>query len=564
MMVGMTTVKQEQVLIRAGATDLGNGHISLGLFAPHKRSMHAIGDFNHWDRDATPMHLQEQDGLWVADIDLQDSHSGEIAYQYLINAGEKDEVIIADPYTKQLRWVKDQPVPQSIVAVGHAPYRWGDSGFGAKRLNELVIYELHVGDFSPEGTFNGVTERLDYIRDLGVTAIELMPIQEFPGDRSWGYNPAFFFCPESNYGRADELKALIDGAHQRGISIILDVVFNHTDSQNPLTRLYSFQDSPYFGQDGNPWGFPDFNHWSDATKRLMKDIQDYWLLEFHIDGFRYDHAEGIGYDATSGMSFVTWAARQTKPYAYLIAEDLRDPGGIVRNAGVDASWHESFHGMVRAQLREGDYQGRQYGDMDGLLREVIFNNSGYTDNAQAINYLENHDQERIAFEIRTNPALDIDQAVNAKSKLGALLLFTAAGVPMVYAGQEFGMQTPKTIDANKLQWERLSDPTWTDLRNWYASMCQLRASNPALRINTIEPILISNERKLLIFKRWDEGGNQIVVGLNFAPQSQQVEVAFPRAGKWHEWTFDYDEDFGDQAIRSIELPASGGKVWIAN
>ena len=426
-----------------------------------------------------------------------------------------------------------------------------------------MIYELHVGDFSPEGTFNGVTQKLDYIRDLGVAAIELMPIQEFPGDRSWGYNPVYFFCPESSYGTIDDLKALIDQAHQRGIGILLDVVFNHTDSSNPLTMLYSFQDSPYFGQDGNPWGFPDFNHWSEATKRFIKDIQNYWLTEFHVDGFRYDHTEGIGWDAENGMNFIRWAAKQTKPYAYLIAENLPDPSGVVRNTNIEASWHESFHGMVRAQLREGDYQGRQYGDMLGLFNEMLFHTDGYTDNAQSINYLENHDQERIAFEIRTNPVLDIDQAVNAKSKLGALVLFTAMGVPMLYAGQEFGTSSPKTIDVNKLQWERLNDATWSDLRNWYVTLARLRATNPALTINQIEPLVVDNERKLLAFKRWDDGGNQIVVGLNFTAASQHLEISFPRGGKWHEWTLDYDEDLGDTATHTVEIPASGGKVWIS-
>ena len=553
------TAQKQNKLAPAGAIDHGAGVTTFALFAPHKQTAHLIGDFNDWNPKATPMNLQA-DGGWAVELKLE---PGEYGYQFLIDADIDKAVTIADPYARKLRWVAGQSIPHSVIEVSKQPYKWGDGGFGIKPLNQLVIYELHVGDFSPEGSFKGVTEKLDYIRDLGISAIELMPIQEFPGDQSWGYNPAYFFCPESSYGSIDDLKELIDQAHQRGIGVVLDVVLNHTDSSNPLTMLYSFQDSPYFGQDGNPWGFPDFNHWSDATKRFIKDIQDYWLTEFHVDGFRYDHTEGIGWDAENGMNFITWAAKQTKPYAYLIAEHLPDPGGVVRSTGVEASWHESFHGIVRAQLREGEYQGRQYGDMQALLAEMLFQTDGYTDNAQAINYLENHDQERIAFEIRTNPALNIDQAVNAKSKLGALVLFTAMGVPMLYAGQEFGTNSPKTIDVNKLLWERLNDGTWADLRNWYATLAQLRAQNPALTINYLEPLVVDNERKLLIFKRWDEGGNQVVVGLNFTAASQQVEVTFPRGGKWHEWTLNYDQDFGDATTRTVELPPSGGKVWIA-
>lgn len=545
--------------VTAGAVDHGYERVTFGLFAPHKKDVRLIGDFNNWDPNAAVMTLNA-DGLWVTELNLPPAEYG---YQFLIDHGSDKEVTIADPYSRRLRYVEGTAEPHSVIVVGQTPFVWHDDGFGTKPLNELVIYELHVGDFSPEGTFKGVTAKLDYIRDLGVSAIELMPVQEFPGDRSWGYNPAYFFAPESSYGSADDLKELIDQAHQRGIAIILDMVFNHTDASNPLTRLYPYQESPYFGQDGNPWGFPDFNHWSDATKRFIRDVQDYWLLEFHVDGFRYDHTEGIGWDAENGMNFIAWAARQTKPHVCLIAENLKDPAGVVKNTHVDASWHESFHGVLRAQLREGEFQGHQYGDMQAVLNEMIYSREGYGDNAQAINYLESHDQERIAFEVRTNPTLDIDQAVNAKSKLGALAMFTAQGVPMLYAGQEFGEQTRKTVDANKLHWERLNDGTWSDLKNFYASLAKLRAANPALTKNTIEPIVVDNERKVLVFKRWDDGGNQVVVGLNFSPVSQTLDVGFPRAGKWHEWTRDYDEELGENPVKSVELPPSGGKVWIA-
>lgn len=555
----MTVVMDAPIM--AGATDHGYERVTFGLFAPHKKTVHLIGDFNDWDRTGAEMQRHD-DGMWTTEMTLPPAEYG---YQFLIDKGTPSEVVIADPYSKQLRWVEGQPEPHSIITVGKAPYIWNDGDFQIKPLNELILYELHVGDFSPEGTFRGVTQKLDYIRDLGVNAIELMPIQEFPGDRSWGYNPAYFFAPESSYGSADDLRELIDQAHQRGIGVILDMVFNHTDASNPLTRLYPYQDSPYFGQDGNPWGFPDFNHWNDATKRFIKDVQDYWLLEFKVDGFRYDHSEGIGWDHENGMNFIAWSARQTKPHAVLIAENLPDPDGVVHNTYVDASWHPNFNCVVRAQLREGEYQGTQYGDMQALLHEMVFATEGYTDNAQSINYLESHDLERIVFEIRTNPNLDVDEAVNAKSKLGALVLFTATGVPMIYAGQEFGMSTPKTVDENKLQWERLNDGTWNDLKNFYASLAHMRSSaqNRAFHINNLEPLIVDNERKVLVFKRWDEGGNQAVVGLNFTPSSQTVEVTFPRGGTWHEWTRNYDEQFGDNAKQAVELPPSGGKVWIA-
>ena len=165
--------------------------------------------------------------------------------------------------------------------------------------------------------------------------------------------------------------------------------------------------------------------------------------------------------------------------------------------------------------------------------------------------------------MRTNPTLDNDEAVRAKCQLAALALYTAAGVPMIYAGQEFATSTPKTIDSNKLDWNRLNDPVWEDLKNTFANMATLRANHNALTQNSLEAILVDNDRKLLIFKRWNDQGNQVVVGLNFAPAEQAAEITFPRAGLWHEWMYDYDADFGDQPTQTISLPPSGGKVWIA-
>jgi 1,4-alpha-glucan branching enzyme len=536
-----------------GAHDRGDGITTFALWAPWKRSVHLIGDFNNWDREADPLAV-DQSGLWWIEKHLD---PGTYAYQFVIDG----ETVIGDPYARALRWVEGSPQPHALVEVGAQPYTWGDAGFSIKPLNQLVIYELHVGDFSPEGTFAGVTARLDHIANLGVDAIELMPIQEFPGDRSWGYNPAYFFAPESTYGSVEDLKRLIDTAHQKGIGVILDMVFNHAASDTPLNLLYPYDQNPYFSTDGNPWGFPDFNLWSDATKRLIKDIQDYWLTEFHIDGFRYDYVEGMGYDGIGGMSFIAWAARQTKPHVYLIAEDIvADPAAVVRDTEIDASWHWQFLKVLRAQLREGEYQGNHYGDLDALLRVLTFGGDGYQDNAQPINYLESHDEERLIHEVMTNPAIDQGGAVR-KSMLGAIMLFTAQGVPMLYHGQEFGAHAPKTTDTNKLPWEYMASEAGQQLYRHYATLAYLRHTQAALQGNTFEPLLVDHERKLLAYHRWADNGSDIVVAVNLAPASQHAALPFPRQGRWHEWLHDYDEEIGD-GPQDVEIPGSFGKIWV--
>lgn len=540
--------------IAGGACVADDGKVLFALWAPWKKSIHIVGDFNGWDAKADPLKVDDN-GVWWIEKQLE---PGSYEYQFVLEG----ETYICDPYAHKLRWADGNPEPHAIIEVGDKPYQWGDEGFGIKPLNQLVIYELHVGDFSPEGTFQGVIDRLDYIADLGIDAIELMPVQEFPGDRSWGYNPAYFFAVESAYGSAEDFKRLVDAAHQRGIGIILDMVFAHTTTDGPISRLYPFDQNPYFSGGTNPWGFPSLNHWNDATKRLIDDIQRYWLTDFHIDGFRYDYVEGIRYDGISGMSFISWAAKQCKPHAYLIAEDIvQDPAAVVRDTETDCSWHWQFNKMLRAQLYESEYQGNGYGDMDGVERVLRFNGDGYLDNAQPINFLETHDEERLIRDAQScNQNID-DAGATRKSMLGAIALFTGQGVPMLYHGQEFGTKSEKTVDENKIPWEYLESDAGKALRAHYASLAYLRHTQGALQGNCFEVLHKDGETKTIVFHRWNDAGSIVVVALNFSPAAQHVSVCFPRPGRYHEWLHDYDEHVGEEAV-DVEIPSSYGKVWV--
>lgn len=538
----------------SGAWDRGDGRVTFALWAPWKKSVALVGDFNNWDASANLLTVDES-GLWWA---VQQLEPGTYAYQFVLDGA----TWIADPYARRLRWADGNPEPHALVEVGAASYSWNDGSFGIKPLNELVIYEVHVGDFSPAGTFKGLAERLDYIADLGVDAIELMPVQEFPGDRSWGYNPAYFFAVESAYGSAAEFKQLVDAAHQKGIGIILDMVFAHTTADGPISRLYPFDENPYFGSGTNPWGFPSLDHWNDATKQLIRDVQDYWLTEFHIDGFRYDYVEGIRYDGLSGMSFIAWAAKQTKPYAYLIAEDIvADPAAVVRDTETDCSWHWQFNKVIRAQLYENEYQGNAYGDMDAIARVLSFAGDRYHDNAQPINFIETHDEERVIADAQScNPKID-GAGATRKSMLGAIALFTAQGVPMLYHGQEFGTKSPKTVDVNKLLWEYLDSDAGKAMRGHCSSLAYLRHTQAALHGNNFEILHKDAATKTIVFQRWNDQGNVVVVALNFSPADQTIHLKFPRAGRYHEWLHDYDEHVGNEPAQ-VEIPDSYGKIWV--
>ena len=534
-----------------GARELSDGRVAFALHAPWKHSVHLLGSFNKWSQTADPLAVSEQGIWWI----VKELSAGEYEYQFLIDG----ETVIGDPYAHEVRW--NGPQPSAVVRVGGEHFHWNDAGFGIKPLNELVIYELHVGDFSPAGTFKGVTERMPYLRDLGVSAIELMPIFEFPGDVSWGYNPAYFFAPEASYGSPDDLRELIDTAHLNGIGVILDVVFNHIDGSSPINNLYPYDQNPYFGNDGNPWGFPDFNHWNDTVKQLLSDVQTYWLTEMHIDGLRYDYAPGIGFDGESGMSFLTWQARQVKPHAYLIVENTDDYTSMVHKTEADASWNIAFSYQMIANMRESEFHGKQYADLDATMNALDFRHTGYSDNAQAINFLESHDEQRLMYEIATNPNLHPD-AAHQKSRMGAICLFTATGIPMLYHGQEFGMWTERTIDKNPLQWELLEHDAGRDLHAFYRGMIALRNSCRALVGNNIKPLVCDHERHMLAYYRWsDDEQSHAVVVVNFGMNTDYLDIPFPRTGVWHEWVFNYDREIGDGAT-GIQVPGSGGKVFV--
>jgi 1,4-alpha-glucan branching enzyme len=292
----------------------------------------------------------------------------------------------------------------------------------------------------------------------------------------------------------------------------------------------------------------------------VKDIQDYWLKECHVDGFRYDHVEGINWDGVNGMSFISWAARQAKSDVLLIAEILvQDPAAVVQNTEVNASWHWQFCRVLRCQLTESDRDGFRCGDMHTLMSLISHTGSGYSDNSEPINYIESHDEERLTWDVLRNPAMNEDSALR-KSQLAAIALFTAQGIPMIYSGQEFCAAAPKTVDESKLPWGNMTQPRGELLYKHHATLAYLRSQCPAFQFNNIAPILIDDDRRIIVFKRWT-ADCVAVTALNFSPDAQHVTFTIPEPGLWHEWLFNYDEMTTAQPL-NVEIPGSFGKVWI--
>jgi len=353
--------------------------------------------------------------------------------------------------------------PSMVVDPG--AFAWTDRRWPGRRIEELVFYELHVGTFSAEGTFAGVEARLPYLRDLGVTAIELMPIADFPGGRNWGYDGAALFAPARCYGAPDDLRRLVDAAHQLGLAVFLDVVYNHTGPDGAYLHAFS----PYYfsSRHSSPWGAGvnlDGEHAGPVRAFLIENAQ-HWIHEYHVDGLRLDATHAMRDDGprhflaelSSGVHGAAGARR-----VLLVAEDHRNLALMVKPEadggwGLDAVWADDFHHELR-RLLAGDADG-YYADFNGTAADVattirrgwffMGQHSGYLREARGTDpagvalsrfvvCLQNHDQiGNRAFGDRLHHQIDL-----AAFRAASVLLLTGPETPLLFMGQEWGASAP--------------------------------------------------------------------------------------------------------------------------
>ena len=554
-----------------------HGATTFFLTAPEKPAVHLVGDFNQWDPLATPMH-RVNDVLFSVTVPLR----GPTHYRFVVTMDQAgQQVVVADPYAREIRW--DHAGPMAYLA-DDEPYVWHDGGWRRPALRDLVLYELGVRDFSGEkrhhrdyyGTFAGVQRKLDHLQTLGINAVELMPISEFPGDSSWGYNPVFYMAPKWIYGRPEEFKQLVDAAHQRGIAVLLDMVFNHAWGDHPYYRMYP----PMFTPDGkqlpdqnpffhhpenghaNSWGGVDWDHASPYTLAYMRDVVRFWLEEYRVDGFRFDWVGGVewdpwepdreGFDPHYGIAPIARTARETAPDCYLIGEYWPINGGhpaktaarMVRETEIDAVWNGAFHHTLENCLTQQWQWERQ--NLPFALGG--YRTQGFSRADQVVNYLVSHDERRPEHEIQfwgahiqLNEASGSQRFANRwelamqKARLGAVALLTAPGVPMLLAGQEFGEDCERTIAFWPLDWTKLSMPQGQRQFEFYRQLLRLRREHPALRSDFVEFYGDDFARwKVLRYKRWDGAGDVAVVGLNFDNCEHRIGLGFPFDGRWCE------------------------------
>ena len=404
---------------------------TLCLWAPNKGSVYVISELSGWEVD--PNYQMKKDGeyFWIELSGL--TANKEYPFQYLVD----EEIYIAEPFADKILDPNDQYIPSStypnlltypeeavrdewyfnrlsVLETGRSEYEWQTTNYAMPEQSELVIYELLIRDFFDQGqqNYQNLIDTLSYLSDLGVNAIELMPIMEFNGNESWGYNPAFMFAPDKYYGTREKFKEFVDAAHGKGIAVILDIAMNHNDIPAPFALMYfDFDkmtptvDNPWFNTGAtHPFNvFFDFDHESQYTQQFLDTINHYWLNEYKIDGYRFDLSKGFtqkysgndvgawsSYDA-SRVSLLKRMADEIwshSPDAYVILEHFADNTeekeladyGMMLWGNLNHNYNQLAMGYASSSNIDWGY----YKTRDWTKPNLI-------------TYMESHDEERMVY-----------------------------------------------------------------------------------------------------------------------------------------------------------------------
>lgn len=544
--------------------------IEFNLFAPYNEGAALIGSFSNWEE--IPMQKGE-DGYFRTKVNLEDG-----VYQYKFKVRSKSWFLepdawveIVDPYATDI----DDPTQNGVIRIKDGDrivdtYVWQHDDKPLPADRELVIYEMHVADFSggeadplARGKYEHVVEKLDYLVELGINAIELMPLKEYPGDYSWGYNPRYFFAAESSYGTTEGLKKLIDECHARGIRVIIDGIYNHSEASSPLTQIdhdYWYHHAPR--DPDNNWG-PEFNYElydekleTYPARKFIGDTVRYWIQEYHLDGIRFDAARQI-----ANYDFMHWIVQEAKNAAgpkpfYTVAEHIPETPSITNLDGpMDGCWHDSFYHCIVEHICGDTF------DLERLKEVIDCKRQGFLGATNVVNYVSNHDHDRVMTELGNRGILD--EAAFKRAKLGAVLLMTAVGVPLIWMGEEFGEYKGKTIEQAKIDWTVLANDSNKNLWEYYKGLIHLRKNNQALYTENIDFFHEDPDSKVFAYTRWNDEGSRVVVVANLSDNylAGYSVPHFPANGTWHEWTGDYDVESGDDNIL-IDLPEYEAKVFV--
>ena len=548
-------------------TVLYPGGVAFRVWAPFASSVFAAGTFNQWSATAAPF-ASEGGGCWS--VEVPGATIGD-EYQFVIHNGAQ-VLWHKNPYASEV-------VNSSGNAIIHDPdFAWTGEDFVMPPRKELVIYEMHVGSFNDStgagpGTFAEIVPKLGYLRDLGINAIEIMPVLEFPMSFSWGYNPSDPFAVESALGGPQGLQRFVKAAHSLGIAVIMDVVYNHFGPGDlDLWCFDGWSDESHNGgiyfydndRSHTPWSDTRPDYGRPEVRQYLRDNALFWLNKYRIDGLRFDSVSNIrsvnGRDLPDGWSLLQYIhneIRSTQPWKITIAEDLQNNEWITKEtdvggAGFSSQWDAAFvHPIRDAVIAQSDADRNLFAVRDALYHRY----NG--DAEQRVIYTESHDEvanghARVPEEIW--PGNAGSWFSRKRSTLGAALVFTAPGIPMIFQGQEF-LEDRYFRDSAPLDWAKLD--TYAGINALYRDLIRLRRNwfnqTRGLRGQQINVHHVNNTDKVIAFHRWENGGpgDDVVIVANFGNRGyDSYALGFPRAGDWRvrfnsDWR-GYSSDFGNQ------------------
>ena len=545
-----------------------------------------IGEFNGWERKSEyAMKRDESAGCWW--ITCNGFESGkEYMFQYM--TGNDDvRLRLSDPYSEITysgddQWISSSTYPDlrqypsetsgyvSAFEIGRTPYSWTD--FQIEDEDDLIIYELLLRDFTEnggkEGNLKNAMDRLDYLETLGVNAIELMPIQEFDGNDSWGYNPNHYFAMDKAYGTREMYKQFIDECHKRGIAVIIDVVYNHLTGNNAFDKMYPLNNNPFFNEFApHPYSvFEDINHENDVIVNYIKRSLGYLLTEYNVDGFRFDLTKGFTNNKSNESTASNYDASRIailKGYNDYIRSI--DPNAVVILEHFCSDSEEKE--LAEAGMKVWRNVNYAYGQAaQGTKNDSGFGGLWTGSNGMKfgayVGFMESHDEERNAYRQKTYGQAGVKgnlEMMMRRLELNAAFFLTVPGPKMIWQFGELGydvsIEDGGRTGRKAPKWEYLDVPERKALYDTYCGLIKFRRDNPEFFDST------ASFSWKVGTNDWDEGrfitctaGNRsfVVVG-NFTSEERTFTVEMPSAATWTDH-FDRETSYEGDTL-NLTLPA---------
>lgn len=542
----------------------------------HKDFAHVVGDFNSWtlsNESNSQMNRDEAAGCWWITL-KQLNATKEYAFQYYVGIKNGETVRIADAYCRKIldpdndKSISPSTYPDnkeypvggigivSVFKIQQDEYNWRVTNFKKPSSDELVIYELLLRDFSSMGNLSEAMDKLAYLKSLGVNAIELMPVQEFDGNDSWGYNPCFFFALDKAYGTDRMYKEFVDRCHELGMAVIFDVVYNHATGSHPFAKLYwngaknlTASNNPWFNVNApHPYSvFHDFNHESPLVRAFVKRNLAFLLTEYNIDGFRFDLTKGFTQKASNESTASNYDATRIailKEYSSAVKAASADAYVILEHFCATTEEKELANaGMMLWRNVNNAYCQSAMGYPEGSDFSGLYYGTTMPANS-LVGFMESHDEERMGYKQTAYSTGALKTSVPTRMRqlaANAAFSLTVPGPKMVWQFGEMGYDV--SIEENgrtgkkPLHWEYLDNTDRKALHDTYAQLIQLRTTYPELfkqGATFAWKVGVSDWTKGRSLSIESVNGKRLVIVGNFTSTAIEYTASFSEVGEWHE------------------------------